>query len=454
MNRNRAGSLSLFAISFPIFIEFALQTLLRTTDTLMLSKVSDEAVGAVGVSNQIIMFAVLTFNFIALGTTVVVSQYLGSRRTKDIEHIVASSLGINFVFGLFMSLIVVIFSGPFLHLFGLTPDLFGMARTYLLITGGALVLQALNTVTVAIIQSHGLTRHTMLVAVGINLLHIFGNYLFIFGPMGFPRLGVTGVAISTNVSQLIGLTINLLILRKAVGIPIRWFNLLHWKRDLVAKVLQVGIPSSAVNLSYSVSQLVITFFISSLGTMMLTTKIYTQNIAFIVTIIAISIGRGIQIIVGQLVGAGKPDEAYKQVLRNLFRSMLITLAAVTVICFFRVPILEMFTKSEEIIRLGSTLLLLGFLWEPGRNFNIIFERSLQAAGDARFAMNSAVLIMWLFSVPLMYLLGIGLGYGLYGIWAVFIIDEWVRGLVLFMRWKSRAWERKALVSRKTENVSV
>lgn len=84
MNRSQAGSLSLFAISWPIFIESALQVLLRTTDTLMLSKVSDEAVASVGVSNQIIMFALLTFNFIALGSTVVVTQYLGSRRTGEI----------------------------------------------------------------------------------------------------------------------------------------------------------------------------------------------------------------------------------------------------------------------------------------------------------------------------------------------------------------------------------
>lgn len=235
------------------------------------------------------------------------------------------------------------------------------------------------------------------------------------------------------------------ILRKVVGIPVQWFNLIHWKRELVSKVLQVGIPSSAVNLSYNVSQIVITSFITSLGPMMLTTKIYTQNITFIVMIIAVSIGRGIQIIVGHLIGAGEREEAYKQVLRNLFRSMLITLTAVAIICFFRFPMLEMFTESKEIIRMGATLILLGFLLEPGRNFNIIFERSLQAAGDARFAMKSAILIMWLFSMPLMYLLGIHLGYGLYGIWAGFIIDEWVRGLVLYMRWRSRAWERKALM---------
>jgi Na+-driven multidrug efflux pump len=172
-----------------------------------------------------------------------------------------------------------------------------------------------------------------------------------------------------------------------------------------------------------------------------------MNIVFIIMILCISLGRGMQIIVGRLVGAGEQEEAYRQVMRNLGRSMLITLAGTAVISLFRVPLLDLFTDSEEIIRIGSTLILLSFVLEPGRNLNIMFERCLQAAGDARFSAVSSVLIMWLFSVPLTYLLGIRLGYGLYGIWAAFIADEWARGIVLFLRWKSKAWKSKAIVSR-------
>ncbi|WP_052737955.1 hypothetical protein [Bacillus sp. SA1-12] len=60
-------------------------------------------------------------------------------------------------------------------------------------------------------------------------------------------------------------------------------------------------------------------------------------------------------------------------------------------------------------------------------------------------MSVSILVIWCFSVPLTYFLGIYLGYGLIGIWIAFISDEWVRGLILFLRWKSRTWENKSLV---------
>jgi Na+-driven multidrug efflux pump len=90
-------------------------------------------------------------------------------------------------------------------------------------------------------------------------------------------------------------------------------------------------------------------------------------------------------------------------------------------------------------------LLLGFVLEPGRCFNIVVGQSLRAVGDARFLMWVGIAVMWGIGVPLVYFLGVYLGYGLIGIWLAFITDEWVRGLILYFRWKSRAWEKKILV---------
>jgi putative MATE family efflux protein len=445
--------LSLLAVTWPIFIESALQMLIRITDTFMLSKVSDEAVAAVGVSNQILMFGMLLFNFVAMGSAVVVSQYLGAGLRRDVGRLTGSSLALNLLFGLFVSAMVVLFCGDLLRLFGLEPELREPAGRYLRIAGGGLFVQAVMSAAVAIIQSHGLTRQTMLVALGMNIIHIFGNWLVIFGPFGFPKLGVTGVAFSTVASQVIGMAVNLYLLRRAAEAPFTRRDLIRWKLEDVGRVLRVGVPASLNNLSYNVNQLVTTAMIASLGSVMLTTRIYTMNINFIIIILCISLGRGMQIIVGHLVGAGEQDEAYRKVLRNYGRSVLITLAGASVICLFRVPLLDLFTDSEEIIRIGSTLLLLSFLLEPGRNLNIMFERCLQAAGDARFTAMSSVLIMWLFSVPLTWLLGIRLGNGLYGIWAAFIADEWVRGIALFLRWRSKAWKSKAIVTRAAETTA-
>ncbi|WP_332630512.1 MATE family efflux transporter [Halalkalibacter flavus] len=454
MDKTKIGKLSIYAVTWPIFIEMGLQMLMRVTDVFMLSHVSDEAVASVGVSNQIIKSAIIMFTFVAVGSSIVITQYLGAKRTSEIGRIVGLALGINLLFGLFISILSVLFNRRLLSVFNLESELLEMAQTYLYITGGALVVQALLTVTVAIIQAHGFTRHTMLVAIGMNMLNIIGNYLFIFGSLGFPKIGVTGVAIATVVSQLIGLTANLIILRKVVAVRLKWRNFVRWQRDHVAKVLQVGVPSAAVSLSYHVNQFVITVFITSLSAITLTTHIYTQNIILIVMIMGLSLGRGMQIIVGHLVGEKKQEEAYIQVMRHLLRCILITLLSVSILCLFRAPLLELFTDSSQIIQIGSILILFSFLLEPGRNFNVILERSLQASGDARFAMFSSILITWLFSLPLTYLLGIHLGYGLFGIWAAFIIDEWIRGLVLFFRWRSKDWQKKALVQKKADSISV
>ncbi len=437
--------LSLFTIAWPIFVESALHMFLRTSDTFMLSKVGDDAVAAVGVANQIIMFMVIIMSFVSVGAAVVIAQYLGAKKIAEIPRLVSTAIPLNFLFGLFLSVIIVSFSTPLLGVFGLEEALFSQAKIYLLIVGGTLFLQAVMITISAIVQSHGYTRDTMLVVVGMNILHIILNYCFIFGAIGFPQLGVMGVAISTLISQAVGLAANFLVLYRRVHIKLLWKDLVRWKREHVVKILMVGLPSSASQISYFASQIVTTIFIASLGAELLTTRIYTQNILFFVMILAISLGRGLQIIVGHLIGAGEHEEAYRQVFRNLARSLVITLSTMSIIALFRDPLLRLFTDDPDILSLGAVLILLGFLMEPGRNFNILLERSLQATGDMRFTMGVSVIIIWVFSIPLIYFLGIHMGYGLLGIWVAFIADEWVRGFVLFLRWKSKAWVSKALV---------
>ncbi|MNN96955.1 MATE family multidrug exporter [compost metagenome] len=76
---------------------------------------------------------------------------------------------------------------------------------------------------------------------------------------------------------------------------------------------------------------------------------------------------------------------------------------------------------------------------------MVIINSLRAAGDARFPVLMGVCSMWGVSVPLAYLLGVHLEIGLLGIWIAFAVDEWLRGLIMLLRWRSRAWEKKALV---------
>ncbi|MCS0543091.1 MATE family efflux transporter, partial [Aeromonas veronii] len=217
--------LTLFALTWPIFIELLLHMLMGNADTLMLSMYSDNSVAAVGVANQILSLIIVMFGFIATGTAVLVAQHFGANNEKSAAEVSVVSIIANLVFGLILSLIVFIWSKKLLLLMDLPVELLDEADSYLKIVGLFSFLQALIMTIGAVIRSYGFTRDTMYVTIGMNILNVIGNYIFIFGPFGLPVLGVEGVAISTSISRLVGLLVITYLLVKRVdhGLPFKKF---------------------------------------------------------------------------------------------------------------------------------------------------------------------------------------------------------------------------------------
>ncbi|WP_026675454.1 MATE family efflux transporter [Alkalihalobacterium bogoriense] len=445
---NNTKKLTLFALTWPIFIEIFLHMLMGSADTLMLSQYSDEGVAAVGVANQVLSLIVVMFGFIAVGTSVLIAQYIGARQEQEAGRIAVVSLVANFAFALLLSIGIALFSSPILKLMNIPAELMEPAMIYLIIVGGFSFVQALLMTAGAIIKSHGFTKDAMYVTIGMNVLNVIGNYLVLFGPFGFPVLGVTGVAISTTVSRGIGLIILMVILYKRVNGDLPFSFLRKYPKKQLGDLLKIGVPSAGEHISYNSSQLMITFFIAMLGTEALTTKVYAQNLMMFISLFSIAVSQSTQILIGHQVGAGKIKEAYQRCIKSLNIAILISLVMAGVFSLFREDLLGIFTSNSDIIALGSILILLTIILEPGRAFNLVVINSLRAAGDVRFPVYMGILSMWGVAVPLSYILGIHFGLGLIGVWIAFIADEWLRGVIMLLRWKGKKWQNMAFVSKK------
>lgn len=442
--------LSLFALTWPLFIEISLHMLMGNVDVFMLSHYSDNAVAAVGVVNQVLSMVIVMFGFVAIGTGIVVSQHLGAGNRRKASEVAVVAMATNLVFGGLLSGGLLLFGTSILKAMSLPEELMKDALQFLGIVGGFVFIEAVLLAISSTVRSHGYTKDAMYVTLGMNVLNAIGSYLFVFGPFGLPVLGVTGVAISTATSRAIGLVVMFFLLRKRVGeLPFR--SLLSFPKDSLKSILKIGIPSAGEVLSYSTSQVMITYFISQLGTDALTTKVYTQNITMFVYLFAYSLAQATQIMVGHLVGAGQKEEAYRTCLRSLRIAVLVSLLTALVFALFRFPLLGIFTDNPTVISLGSTLFLLTILLEPGRTFNLVIITSLRAAGDAKFPVYMGILSMWGISVTLSYLLGIQWGLGLVGMWIAFSTDEWFRGLFMLWRWRSRKWQGMSLVQANETN---
>jgi putative MATE family efflux protein len=442
---NSTPQLSLLAITWPIFVELFLQVIMGSTDTIMLSHISDDAVAAVGVANQLIFLCILIFSFVSSGTAVVLSQYLGAGLKDETKKVTAISITLNLVIGLVISLFMVIFRTELVSFFHLPEHIAELGEQYLMIVGGTVFLQAVLITVSSILRANGYTRDAMMISITMNVIHLIGNAILIFGLMGFPEMGVIGVSISTAISRAIALALILKLLYDRIPINLKLRDYITIDGIQIKRILKIGVPAAGEQICFNLSQLAITAIIAMLGAASLTTRVYTQNIISFILVFGLAMGQGTQILIGYKAGARDFEGAYHQLLKSLRYSLVMTVAIAIVVAIFREPLLSFFTKDDEIISMGSTLLLLCLILEPGRTFNLVVINSLRATGDANISLIMGFISMWGISVPLAYFLGIHLGFGLQGIWIAFIVDEWFRGITMYFRWRSRVWEKKVLV---------
>ena len=429
----------------PIFIETLLIMMLGAVDTIMLSQYSDESVAAVGVVNQIVMFAFLIFEVINIGTSVLCSQYLGAKMQKNMVQVVGVALLFNLVIGLLISAILHYGATTLLGWMGLRPELLKYGIGYMQIVGAFAFFQAISFTISASLRSADKAIYPMMVTVLVNIMNIIGNYSLIFGKLGMPALGAEGAAISTSVARGVSMVVLFVILfRKHIPrFPLHYFSPFPWVE--LKNLLKVGLPSAGENMSYSFSQVVITYFINILGNNALATRTYTVNIVMFVYLFAIAMAQGGAISIGHLVGQKKIRAAYllgKYVMRL---SILVSLVLSCVWAASGHFIFSMLTDHQEIIKMGVTIMIVDIIVEIGRAVNIYATNALRSAGDVNFPFYVGVAVQWTVSVGFSYLFGIYWGWGLVGMWCAFLLDENIRALLFVKRWNSMRWAKKGFI---------
>lgn len=285
----------------------------------------------------------------------------------------------------------------------------------------------------------------MLVTVVVNILNIIGNYSLIFGKFGCPELGVEGAAISTAFSRGVSMVILFVILfRKHIHrFPLAYFRPFPFIE--LKNLMRVGLPSAGEQLSYSSSQVVITFFINMLGVEALATRTYCVNIIMFVYLFSISMAQGGAICIGHLIGEKKPHAAFLLGKYVMKKSVMITLILSGIIAASGHAILSWLTSNPEIIRMGVIVLLIDVVLEIGRPINIFATNALRAAGDVNYPFYVGLVVMWSVAVGIGYLFGIYWAWGICGMWVVFALDENIRGIIFVRRWYGMKWVNKSFV---------
>lgn len=436
----------LFSLTWPIFIELILQMLMGNIDQMMIAKYSDSAVAAVGNANQILNFLVLAFNVLCTASIILITQYKGAKQEDKVETIYSLSLIVNIIVSGVISLIIFLFNGVFFDMMSVPVEVLSEAKTYIVLTGSFIFLQALSMTYAALLRSNRYMKESMTASVVMNLLNIVGNVVLINGMGPIPALGVAGVAISTTLSRLVGVIIMMYMFKKYVGVKISLKKLKPFPKDLFKKLLGIGLPSAGENFAYSLSQVVIMGFINLFGTVTITVKVYVSMLAMVTYILTSALAQATQVMIGHMLGARQIEETDRRVWATLRISMLSSLIASGVILLFSDFFFGLFSGNPEVLKMGKTVMFIDLFLEQGRAINICFVRCLQAAGDIKFPVMLGVISAWLVAVLFSYIFGVVFSWGLAGVWIAQAMDELIRGVCFIIRWRKGGWKSKDLVN--------
>lgn len=433
---------NLFKMSIPLFIELMLNLLVGNIDQIMISRYSQSSVAAVVNGNQVMNLVIVVLNMISMGTTIILSQYLGANDKKNSSRTCVLSLSLISVISVLVTVIILLFKRNIFQLLNVEQEILEETITYLTIVAAFILIQGLYLNFAAILRTFSFIKQVMYVTIIMNILNIIGNALLINGWIGFPRMGITGAAISTVISKSIGLCIIIYLFYRKVNMSLKLKFLNPFPKKIFGKLCMISLPSGAESLSYNLSQMCILGFVNIFGTMVTATKGYCSILANFDYIYAVAMSQAMQIVLGYLLGAGRISQIEKRVWNTVKIAWTVCISVAILLFLNSNIVFRMFTSQPEVLALGRRILFLEIFLEIGRATNIVMTRSLIAVGDAVTPMVVGITGEWAIAFLFSYILGIKLNWGLEGIWIAMACDECIRGLIYVIRFKQVKWKKK------------
>ena len=432
----------LFKMSLPIFVELLLQLLVGNIDQIMVSHYSQASVAAIVNGNQIMNIIIITMNMLSMATTVVLTQCLGAEDDYKSNQLCVLSMMVIGTVSVLSTCVALFLNRPIFRLMNIDSAILQETCLYLMIVGGFSLVQGLYLNFAAILRSHTRLKEVMAVSILMNVLNIIGNAILINGLFGFPRLGIVGAAISTVISKTIGLVCVYIVFRKYTKIKLKFKYLKQGSKEMLFKLLKIGIPSGAENFSYNLSQICILSIINPYGAAVTAIKGYCSLLANFAYVYAIAISEAVQIVIGYLLGSGKVEEVGKKVWWTLKISIAVCVGMMFIIWLFSPSVLGIFTQDEEMLALGRQVLFIDIFLEFGRAINILMTKSLISVGEIKLPICVGISFHWAVALLLSYIFGGVLHLGLQGLWVAMAIDECSRGLIYFLRFRTNKWKKK------------
>ncbi|MFP4499303.1 MAG: MATE family efflux transporter, partial [Vulcanimicrobiota bacterium] len=347
---------------------------------------------------------------------------------------------LNLLASALIGILIVFLGDDFLRLLGAEPEVVAQGQIFLNYLMTAVLMVGLLMASNVIMKAHGNTRTPMLIMLFINILNIILDYALIFGKLGFPEYGLHGSAIaSAVVNGLGGIVAFAGLLLGWYKIPLSLKDIFVIDKEILGKILRISGPSMAESALASGAYAVFTGIVASLGTLEIAVNSVLLRAESLSYMPGVGMSVAARIIIGQALGENNEEKASIAGIEACKLGLLVMGFAGMLFFFFSEQIIGAFTTSEPVITMGARILKVAGVVQPIQAVMFVLMGGLQGAGDTRTTMLISLAGFWMVRLPLAYLFGVYLGFGLMGAWGAMYIDVTIRALWSYFRFAGKKW---------------
>ena len=431
-------------LAIPIILEQMATILLGVVNTIMVGQLGKEAVAAVGNVDTLSRCIFPIFAGIGVGATILIAQAIGKKREEEACDITKQALYAGFLLAILITGVLIATRRQVLYLLlGHTEEsVMQLAGIYYRITILSYPFMFVYYVINGVLRGSGDTKTPLAVTVIMNVINAAMSYLLIYGVslpdfgVEIDGLGVTGAAIAITIARVFGAAMNVCILLRGKNtIRLKQWNKWKINTGIFGAILKTGIPYGLEQFALQTGKLVLQVIINGMGTVAIAANTIGMSIMSVCNNFGYGFNLAAVTLVGQAIGAGKPEKAHTYT-KGILKMNLLAMSAISaLIILFAPKLFALYTDDGKVIACGVDIIRIYAFSQPFLAIDHVLGGSLRGAGDTRYPMITTFIGVWLLRLVFGYILGVLLHMGIRGVWIAMTVDLAIRSVLYFLRYR-------------------
>lgn len=440
--KNNAFLSTLLLIAIPVVIQNTLSIGLNMIDTIMVSKLGENAISAVGLGNRIyFIFTTICFGIYS-GASIFIAQYWGVKDTENIRKVFGIDIIIGSMLSILFSIVVFFFREQIMRIFINDPVVIELGGQYLKIVAFSYFFTAISFAY----SFNSRAIHKLKMPVTINAIALcintFFNWVLITGNLGFNAYGVKGAAIATFIARIFEFAALIFLIYKDKNHPFAGTikDFISWDKTMLKKVLNTSFPVMLSETAWSVGTSVYFIAYGFMGSYAIAVVQIAFNISDFFQTIFFGLGNASAVMIGNELGKNDLDNAFDYSQKFVKITLLLSVIFASLLFVSKGYIIKYFNLEPITSEfLNKTLVVYSLYFTPKMFTYLFICGILRAGGDTKFCMIVDIISIWFVGVPLSFISVLFFKLPIHYVIAIVFSEELIKAIVVINRYRSKKW---------------